>query len=121
MAGGLGQQLVRRQPHRALDALVPSLMLQPLLENAMRHGVSAADGRCRLTVTVRTHGERLTIEIQDGGPGLDPAKPPPQSGVGLRNTAERLKYLYGADHAFELKALDGGGLLVALDLPLRRS
>jgi len=106
---------------RALDALVPSLMLQPLLENAMRHGISAADGRCRLNLTVRTHGDRLSIEVRDAGPGLDPAKAPPESGVGLRNTAERLKYLYGADHSFDLKALDGGGLLVAIDLPLKRS
>ena len=105
---------------RALDALVPSLILQPLLENAMRHGVSTGDGRCRLDLAVRTHADRLTIEVRDAGPGIDPAKATNASGVGLRNTAERLSYLYGDDHRFDLKTLDGGGLLVAIDLPLRK-
>jgi two-component system, LytTR family, sensor kinase len=106
---------------RALDALVPSLLLQPLLENAMRHGVSARDGRCRLRLTVRTQGNRLAIEVRDAGPGMDPVTTAGAPGVGLRNTSERLKYLYGTDHRFDLKALDGGGLVVAIDLPLRRS
>ena len=105
---------------RTLDALVPSLMLQPLLENAMRHGVSAADGRCRLSLAVRTHDDRLLIEVRDAGPGMDPARRDSSSGVGLRNTAERLKYLYGSGHTFDLKTLDDGGLLVAIDLPFRR-
>jgi two-component system, LytTR family, sensor kinase len=103
-----------------LDALVPSLFLQPLLENAMRHGVSALDGRCRLWLTVRSANDRVLIEVRDAGPGLDPAKGG-TTGLGLPNTAERLKYLYGADHTFELKTLDAGGLLVAIDLPFRRS
>jgi two-component system, LytTR family, sensor kinase len=106
---------------RALDALVPSLFLQPLLENAMRHGVSAVDGRCRLGLTVRTRDDRVLIEVRDAGPGMDPAKTDSTAGVGLRNTSERLRYLYGDDHAFALRPLDGGGLLVAIDLPFRRS
>jgi signal transduction histidine kinase len=106
---------------RTLDALVPSLMLQPILENAMRHGVSAADGCCRLSVAVRSRDDRILIEVRDGGPGMDPARRDSSSGVGLRNTAERLKYLYGPGHTFDLKTLDDGGLLVAIDLPFRRS
>ena len=106
---------------RTLDGLVPSLLLQPLLENAMRHGVSAADGRCRLSLAVRARDDRMLIEVRDAGPGMDPAQRDQSSGVGLRNTAERLKYLYGSGHTFELKTLDNGGLLVAIDLPFRRS
>ena len=105
---------------RALDALVPSLMLQPLLENAMRHGVSAADGRCRLSLAVRARDDRLLIEVRDAGPGMDPARRDASTGVGLRNTEERLTYLYGSSHTFELKTLDDGGLLVAIGLPFRR-
>jgi hypothetical protein len=52
---------------------------------------------------------------------LNPSNATAPAGVGLRNTSERLKYLYGADHSFQLKTLDGGGLLVAIDLPFRRS
>ncbi len=106
---------------KALDAMVPSLILQPLLENAMRHGVSAADGCCRLTLTVRTRGDRVTIDVQDEGPGMQ--SPPNDSslGVGLKNTSERLRYLYGSDHTFALRKVAGGGLLVSLELPFRRS
>jgi len=108
---------------RALDALVPSLLLQPLLENAMRHGVSATDGRCRLALSVRTRDERVLIEVTDAGPGLtsDPATAESREGIGLRNTVERLTYLYGADHTFTLRTLDRGGLRVAIDLPYRRT
>ena len=106
---------------RALDGLVPSLLLQPLLENAMRHGVSAADGRCRVWLKIRVDDGRLRIEVRDAGPGLDPATANTSAGVGLSNTAQRLEYLYGADHTFELKTSDAGGLLVAIDLPFRRS
>ena len=112
---------------RALDAQVPSLLLQPLLENAMKHGVSQADGVCRLALAVRVQGDRLNITIRDGGPGLGPAgdpspasSTPGSTGVGLRNTSERLRYLYGDDHDLRLSTLDGGGLLVAIDLPFRR-
>ncbi|HEX5577582.1 MAG TPA: histidine kinase, partial [Gemmatimonadaceae bacterium] len=111
---------------RALDAQVPSLLLQPLLENAMKHGVSQADGVCRLALAVRVQGDRLNITVRDGGPGLvetaapSPASTPGSTGVGLQNTSERLRYLYGDDHELRLSTLDGGGLLVALDLPFRR-
>jgi signal transduction histidine kinase len=106
---------------RALDARVPSLLLQPLLENAMRHGVSAADGRCRVSLTARTRDDRLLIEVRDAGPGMDPARTEPTPGVGLRNTSERLKYLYGAGHSLEFKTLEAGGLLVTIDLPYTRA
>lgn len=106
---------------RALDAQVPSLILQPLLENAMRHGVSAADGRCRVALTARTRDDRLLIEVRDAGPGMDPVRTGAAPGVGLRNTAERLKYLYGAAHGLEFRTLDAGGLLVTIDLPYTRS
>jgi sensor histidine kinase YesM len=104
---------------RALDGLVPSLFLQPLLENAMRHGVSVSDGCCRVSLVIRTAQDRLSIDVRDQGPGLDPINA--TNGVGLRNTIERLKYLYGAEHSFELQRGDRGGLRVAIDIPFRRS
>jgi two-component system LytT family sensor kinase len=106
---------------RALGALVPTLILQPLIENAMRHGVSAHDGRCRLTVTARVEADRLALDVRDAGPGLPALDAQSEPGIGLRNTAERLKYLYGADHSFDLRSQDDGGLLVSLRIPFRRS
>jgi two-component sensor histidine kinase len=106
---------------RALDALVPSLFLQPLVENSLRHGVSAATGRCEVLVTVRVRETRLLIEIRDAGPGLDSARAGAAAGVGLTNTSERLRYLYGSDHTFTLESHAEGGLRVAIDLPLERS
>ena len=117
---GAGFVTLQSEERAAWLFLVPSLILQPLLENAMRHGVSAADGRCRLTLTVRTRNDRLLIDVRDAGPGFDLSKADGASGVGLRNTAERLSYLYGDDHRFDLQGLEGGGLLVAIDLPLKR-
>jgi LytS/YehU family sensor histidine kinase len=114
------QAELRFEP-RVMDALVPSLLLQPLLENAMKHGVSAVDGRCRVALTVRSQDNRVRIEVRDEGPGLNPAKAGATQGVGLGNTRERLKYLYADDHTFDLRTLEGGGLMVAIDLPFRRS
>ena len=109
---------------RALDVQVPSLMLQPLLENAMRHGVSAVDGRCRVSLTARVRDDRLLIEVRDAGPGMDPSRAEAAAsvgGVGLRNTSERLNYLYGDAHRLAFKTLDAGGLLVTIELPLTRA
>jgi two-component system LytT family sensor kinase len=106
---------------KALAALVPTLILQPLIENAMRHGVSEHDGRCRLSVTARVEGDRLALDVRDAGPGMPAAAPASEPGIGLRNTAERLKYLYGDDHTFALRSQDDGGLLVSLRIPFRRS
>lgn len=106
---------------RVLDALVPSLLLQPLLENAMRHGVSATDGHCRLWLSARANANRLVIQVRDAGPGIAPETAASDAGVGLANTTERLRYLYGRDHTFTLRTLDAGGLLVDIDLPLKRA
>jgi two-component system LytT family sensor kinase len=106
---------------KALAALVPTLILQPLIENAMRHGISEHDGRCRLTVTARVDGDQLALDVRDAGPGMPAPDATTEPGIGLRNTAERLKYLYGAGHTFDLRSQADGGLLVSLRIPFRRS
>jgi len=106
---------------KALTALVPTLILQPLIENAMRHGVSEHGGRCRLSVTARVDDDRLSMDVRDEGPGLATAGPKAESGIGLRNTVERLKYLYGANHTLDLRSRADGGLLVSVRIPFQRS
>src|SRR5512138_535923 len=100
------------------DALVPRFVLQPLLENAVRHGVErrAAGG----TVVVRAAREdaSLRLDVLDGGPG--PAQPHPGgSGVGLANTTARLRHLYGLAARLDVEAAPDGGTRARIVLPYR--
>jgi two-component system LytT family sensor kinase len=105
----------------ALSARVPYLILQPLVENAVRHGVAARVERGRVEVRGRADGEALVLEVYDDGPGLNPPVGKAAEGIGLRNTRDRLRESYGAAHRFEMTDVAGGGLCVRLELPLRRS
>lgn len=101
----------------ALDAAVPPLLLQPLVENALRHGMSDPDGRGRVRVSAHRQADRLTIDIVDDGPGYDSDRADTSGGVGLTNTRARLAGLYPNDHRLEIAALAVRGTRVRLDLP----
>jgi len=103
----------------ARAALVPSLLLQPLVENAVRHGVAASAGPGTVTVRAAVDGERLALEVRDSGPGLG-AVPANADGIGLGNTRARLRQLYGEAFRLDLASPAGGGLTVVVELPLRR-
>ncbi len=105
-------------PPETLDAQVPNLILQPLVENAIRHGVEprAKPGHIELRA-LRSDGT-LVLEVSDNGPGIPPSQPIIE-GVGLSNTRTRLKTLYGDAHSFELRQPPEGGLLVRLSIPFR--
>jgi sensor histidine kinase YesM len=105
----------------ALDARVPYLILQPLVENAVRHGVAPRLERGRIEVRGRADGEALVLEVYDDGAAVGPQVEREREGIALRNTRERLRESYGAAHRFEMTDLAGGGLCVRLELPLRRS
>ena len=101
----------------ARSALVPTLILQPLVENAIRHGMSR---RAPLAVTVRARllsRRRLALEVIDDGAGLPPAGA--KDGIGLANTRARLDQLFGTDHHFELANRAEGGAVATLVLPRR--
>ncbi len=98
------------------EAQVPSLLLQPLVENAVRHGNLGARGTGSLTLRARRKGDRLRIEVEDDGPGAAPGALENQ-GVGLRATRERLRLLYGVQHAFTAANGPLGGFRVCLELP----
>jgi sensor histidine kinase YesM len=102
-----------------LDAPVPSLILQPLVENALRHGVGPKVGMGCVDVTARRIGGGLVLTVRDNGVGLSPDKMNAfHSGVGLSNTRSRLENLYGDRHRFEFQTPSGGGLLVTIVVPL---
>ncbi|MGH9384507.1 MAG: sensor histidine kinase [Vicinamibacterales bacterium] len=102
----------------ALDARVPTLVLQPLAENAVRHGLEPHAGRAVLTIEARREGHRLRLRVRDTGKGLA-GKPARLDGVGLSNTRARIERLYGAEAGLELREHPAGGVVVDLALPLR--
>jgi two-component system LytT family sensor kinase len=97
-------------------AKVPRLILQPLLENAVRHGVEHSRTAVVVEVRGRARGERLELVVRDHG-GVREASSPGQ-GIGLANTRARLAALYGKAHGLELTPTEGGGLAIRIDLPL---
>ena len=99
------------------EALVPNFILQPMVENAVKHGVSKVEGVGRIAITARRDGERTVITVRDNGPGLGDAESVGDEGVGLRNTRERLQQLYGAAQGLTLRDAEGGGLVAELVLP----
>jgi len=102
----------------ALDALVPSLLLQPLLENALKYAVSAREQGGSIRIEGRTRGSMLEVSVIDDGPGLREGVPTGERrGVGLRNTRERLAVLYGENHRFAVLN-SHPGLRIDMALPL---
>jgi two-component system LytT family sensor kinase len=103
-----------------LDAEVPRLLLQPLVENAIKHGVSPKPGHGLVQIASRHQGEKLWIEVSDNGVGLSAgARARLRSGVGLSNTRDRLECLYGPAHRIEFSD-DAKGLAVRLEIPFHR-
>lgn len=107
-------------PSKLQDAFVPGLVLQPLVENALRHGVGRRDAPGHVWIDARANGEALTLRVRDDGPGIAldaPASEPP--GVGIANTRARLARLYGDAGVLSLHNGADGGAEVIVSLPLR--
>lgn len=101
-----------------MDALVPNLILQPIIENAVKHGASHADGTGCIWIDAERSGRELLIGVADNGPGLeDDDLPQEERGFGLRNTRERLEELYGRAFTLTFRNRDEGGLRAELILP----
>ena len=102
----------------ALDARVPNFILQPLVENALEHGVSRATGEAEIAIEARREGDELVIAIVDRGPGFDASA---EGGVGLANTRARLAGLYGSAASVTPRTAPEGGAAVELRLPWRHA
>jgi sensor histidine kinase YesM len=96
------------------DAQVPNLILQPVVENAIRHGASQVRGIGRIEIRGRRDGGTLVLTVVDNGPGLPDE---PQDGLGLRNVRARLQELYGEKQSLELTSGDDEGTRATLRLP----
>jgi two-component system LytT family sensor kinase len=103
----------------ALDARVPIMLLQPLVENAIKHGVSKKVGPGRIDITARPDGDKLWLEVRDDGAGLsETGLTALQKGIGVSTTRARLQWLFGADCRFEFHRLQEG-LAVLVVIPWR--
>src|SRR6266852_1352298 len=111
------------QFHKTLSAVVPSMLLQPLVENAVRHGVAPVIEGGTIAIESMIHNDCLMMTIRNSGPGgngISAQNDKPSKGIGLTNTAERLRTLYGDNQHFSLRSPDAGGYEVTIELPFRR-
>jgi sensor histidine kinase YesM len=99
-----------------LDGAVPTLLWQPVVENAIRHGVTPLGGRGQVVISSRRDEEDLVLEIRDNGQGLPPGGSP-REGVGLRNVRQRVDQLYGPRGRFTLAPAPAGGTVATLRIP----
>jgi two-component system LytT family sensor kinase len=102
---------------RSLDVPVPAMILQPLVENAVRHGISPKVGAGVVRIAASSDGTKLTVVVRDNGLGF---KESSREGIGLRNVRERLKTAYGSAASLEIKSAPGEGTSVIIEMPVER-
>ena len=103
------------------DAMVPSMIMQPLVENAVQHGIANRPGPGEIRIRAFRENGMLRLEVRDTGPGFGMVPTGPRrEGIGLANTRARLEQLYGSGHKLEYAASTGGGAAVAIAIPLHQ-
>jgi two-component system LytT family sensor kinase len=119
--------VVKEIADETLDCVVPSMLLQPLIENSIKHGLEPRISGGTVTLRSRLEGERLLIEVEDDGVGVEPGRSVTEpvsglvregTGIGLRNVRERMQVLYGEDAAVEMVSRPGRGTRVRLTVPV---
>jgi signal transduction histidine kinase len=106
----------------ALDACVPNMLLQPLVENSIRHGIAPRAEGGLIEIIARRRADMLHLRVEDDGLGLPRrTRGGERSGIGLANTRERLEHLYNGTHRFNLGQTPGGGLTVSILIPYRET
>ncbi|MEA2261677.1 MAG: two-component system, LytTR family, sensor kinase [Acidobacteriaceae bacterium] len=101
------------------EAFVPQLILQPIVENAIRHGIGRSSSAGLIQIRASKINARVELQIEDDGPGLSPSDSSKDQGVGLANTRARLRQLYGDDARLEIEDGDRGGVIVTMSIPFR--
>lgn len=103
----------------ALHAMVPNLLLQPLVENAVKHGVRVLPGEGHIHVGAQREGEWLVMRVSDNGPGMPEQADEASDGLGLKITRARLEQLYGKRQLFQIRNLTEGGAAISIRIPFR--
>lgn len=106
---------------QTLDALVPSFLWQPIVENSIRHGIATSTRRGRIIIRAKRRDTTLRLEVEDNGTGLADSGTSPRykEGLGLANTRRILQHIYGPAHRLELANAPGGGVVVTMEIPFR--
>jgi sensor histidine kinase YesM len=104
----------------ALDGLVPCFLLQPIVENAIRHGIANCESDGLVEASAKREGSTLHLRVRDSGIGLSAAAPQNGHGIGLRNTRERLAHFYRDGYSMKAQPVESGGFEVAIAIPYER-
>jgi LytS/YehU family sensor histidine kinase len=112
-------EIVWKIDAETLDAAIPNMLLQPLVENSIRHGIAPIETGGRIELGSYRQRKKLVIYVKDNGLGLALDKKESSNGVGLINTQARLRHLYEEAHEFHLSEPPDGGLLVKIVIPFR--
>jgi two-component system LytT family sensor kinase len=112
-------QIFKEIDERTLDAFVPSMMLQPIVENSLKHGLSGKLEGGHICIRTTLNDGRVQIEIEDNGVGISEVRMPQVyvQGIGISNVHERLKILYGADFTMDIRSREGEGTRIRIDVP----
>ena len=112
-------QVIKDVDEQTLEAFVPSMLLQPIVENCLKHGLSARLGGGEIRIHSRLEGGRVVVTVQDNGVGIPPELLPEVygRGIGISNVQERLRVLYGDDFRFVINSQEGQGTQIRIELP----
>ena len=115
----LFRSVVKEISPDTLDVVVPSMILQPLVENSIRHGLARKVGPCSIVLRSWREDRRALIEVEDDGMGflLDRLDGPMSSGIGLANVRERLLVIYGSSYPLKLTSEPGEGTTARIEIP----
>jgi two-component system LytT family sensor kinase len=105
----------------AQEASVPQLILQPIVENAIRHGIGRSSSAGRIVISAARVNGAVQLSVQDDGPGLASGDSSQEQGIGLANTRARLQQLYGQQASLEIENCDRGGVIVTMKIPFHHS
>jgi two-component system LytT family sensor kinase len=111
--------IVKHVDDATMEAFVPSMLLQPVVENCLKHGLAPKLGGGKIELRTTNCDGRLHIEIEDNGVGISEEKMPHVyvEGIGLSNVRERLRVLYGTDFGLEIQSRPGQGTVIRIDIP----
>ena len=104
----------------SLEIEVPAIILQPIVENSIKHVLEKTRDVCKIKISSSLNSNALTLEVADNGPGISEINDINKGGLGINNVKSRLSQIYNNDQLFKLKNLDNGGLLVTIEIPIQQ-